>query len=166
MMRWTDRKYYSLTAVLCVIAMAIVLYLQFGQGLLPCPLCVFQRIAVILMLIFAVLGLIFAFKRTWRNIWYILLCLSELFGLFTAGRQVGLQHLPPGQITTCGPGLNMMLKEFPLNKVIVEVFKGSGDCAVVHMRVLGFDIAEWSLLFFAILLVITILSFCGAHKRL
>lgn len=165
MKRWTDRKCFSVVALLCVIAMAIVLYLQFGQGLLPCPLCVFQRVATIVTLILAVLGILIPFRRIWRGLWYVLVILAELFGLIVAGRQVMLQHLPPGQINSCGPGLNMMLKEFPLNKVIVEVFKGSGDCAAVHMRILGLDIAEWSLFFFIVLLIITLWSFWGARKR-
>ena len=165
MLKMTDRKCFNLVALLCVIAMAIVLYLQFAQGLLPCPLCVFQRVGVIGAFIFAVIGAIVLFQRFWRIVWYILILIPLCFGLLAAARQVWLQHLPPGQVTACGPGLNILLQELPLHQAIVQVFYGSGSCAVVHLWFMGLNIAEWSLVFFVALILITLWGLIAGKKR-
>jgi disulfide bond formation protein DsbB len=41
-----------------------------------------------------------------------------------------------------------MIENFPLQRVIPMVFKGSGDCSVVDWTFLGGSIANWSFLCF------------------
>ena len=68
-----------------------------------------------------------------------------------AGRQVWLQHLPPDQVPACGPSLDYMMQTLPFGEVLIKLFKGDGNCAIVDWRLLGMSMAEWSLLWFAIL---------------
>lgn len=165
MMRITDRQAFLVIGLLCLIAMVIVLYLQFGRGLAPCSLCVFQRVGVLATLILAVIGLIVGFKSVWRYLLYLLIFIAEIFGLLAALRQVWIEFLPPDQVTACGPGLNFMLKALPLSQVIVAVFKGSGNCAKVPLRVIGLSIPEWSLIFFVILVISTLYALFRGAKR-
>lgn len=94
-----------------------------------------------------------------RNLWVqrisaILLCLSALGGIATAARQVWLQHLPPELVPECGLGLQYWLENEPFLQTLSLLFKGDGNCAEVHWRFLGLSMGEWSLLWFAGLLVV------------
>jgi protein dithiol:quinone oxidoreductase len=61
----------------------------------------------------------------------------------------------------CGPGLNVMLENFPLTQVLPRVFQGSGDCADASTVLLGISLAGWSLTGFLVL----ILVLCAALAR-
>jgi disulfide bond formation protein DsbB len=87
-----------------------------------------------------------------------LMTLVSGFGAFVAARQSWLQWYPP-EIVTCGRDLYGMIENFPLQRVIPLVFKGSGDCVKVDWTFLGGSIANWSFVCFVgfglIALVIT-----------
>jgi disulfide bond formation protein DsbB len=53
----------------------------------------------------------------------------------------------------------------PIAQVLKEVFKGSGECAVIDWTFLGFSIPELSLGFFSILLVMIILAIRQSNAR-
>ncbi len=78
-----------------------------------------------------------------------LVLVSALTGLGIAGRHVWLQMNPQGM--SCGPGLQAMLDNFPLTELLPKVFRGSGDCSESTWRLVGLTIADWSLLWFALL---------------
>ena len=139
-------------------------YLQYYQGLEPCPLCIFQRVA------FLALGVVFLLAtlhnpRGWgTRVYAVLLFLIAGIGAAIAGRQVWLQSLPPDQVPECGPGLNYMLEMFPLSEVITTVLQGSGDCAEVDWTFLSLSIAGWALILFVALGVIGLIRNSLAHK--
>lgn len=151
MSRLPRRAAYALGFALCAGLLAYAYYLQFDRHLEPCPLCIFQR------LFYAGTGLVFLAaaihgpKKWGRVVYGALSSALALGGAAVAARQVWLQHLPPDQIPECGPGLDYMLDAFPLNKTLHMVLHGSGECAKVDWRFLGFSIAEWSLLIFLLL---------------
>ena len=126
--------------------MAFALYSQYVDGLNPCPLCVFQRIAVI------ALGGVFlaAFlhnARGWgRYIYSLLFIIAGAGGAIVAGRHVYLQGLPADQVPACGPGLDYMLDAFPLADALKKIFSGSGECAEVVWRFLGLSMPAWVLI--------------------
>ena len=164
-MKLTDRKFFLVNCLICIVSFAIVLYLQFGQGIHPCALCVFQRAGVVGVFCFSLIGLVFAFKSFLRYINYLLLFVSGGFGVAAAIRQVWIQHLPPDQVQACGAGLAFLMKEFSITKTVATVFEGSGSCAKVHLYVGGLNIAEWSLVMFLIVLLWSLWGlFAGRQK--
>ena len=54
-----------------------------------------------------------------------------LWSVGVAGRHVWLQHLPPDQVPSCGPGLNYLIDALPMKTVLQEVLSGSGECAAI-----------------------------------
>tara|TARA_B100001996_G_scaffold174680_1_gene133322 strand:- start:359 stop:802 length:444 start_codon:yes stop_codon:yes gene_type:complete len=138
--------------------MVFGLYLEYVQGLEPCPLCVFQRIAYILIGLIALIGATHNPKDLFLVIYKFLIIITAITGALIAGRQVWLQHLPPELVPECGPGLDYMLNVFPLSDAIKMILSGSGECAEVQWRFIGFSIAEWSLIMFIGMTVATTLS--------
>jgi disulfide bond formation protein DsbB len=78
-------------------------------------------------------------------------------GAGIAGWHVRLQLNP--ESLSCGPGLEVMLENFPLTQVLPRVFKGSGDCAQAGWTLLGLSIADWSLIWFTILSLASVATF-------
>ncbi len=147
------RGCYALGFLVCAALLAYAYYLQFEKHLEPCPLCIFQR------LFYAGTGIVFLLaalhnpRRLGKAVYGILSALLASGGAAVAARQVWLQHLPADQVPECGPGLDYMLDAFPLNQTLRMVLRGSGECAKVDWRFLGFSIAEWSLLIFGLLAI-------------
>lgn len=146
------RAGFGLAAAACFAAIAwAILWLQQGLGLEPCPLCVLDRVA------FAIAGVVFLLAalhgpgRAGRRLYAGVALLPLAFGLAVAGRHVWLQHLPAEQVPACGPSLDYILGNFPLQHALELVLRGSGSCAEVQWRFLGLSIPEWTLALFALL---------------
>lgn len=164
MARASVRQWCLIGLAFCVVMMAVALFLQYGMGLEPCPLCVFQRVAVISAGLIFVVGAIHN-PRRWGGIVYALLALAAVIaGIGVAGRHVWLQSLPPDSVPSCGPGLDYMVDVLPLWDVFSRVLSGSGECAEVHGIFLGVTLPQWTLLGFVILALIP-LSMLIAHVR-
>ena len=131
----------------CAAMMAYALYVQYQLYLEPCPLCIFQRIAVIgIGIAFLLLAGLNPAPGWARRIVLGLFGLSALGGVIVAGRHVWLQHLPPDKVPTCGPGLNYMLDNFPLGDALKMVFTGSGECASTDWSFVGLSMPMWVLI--------------------
>lgn len=146
--RLHPRYLFAAIAAVIAILFGIALYTQYVGGLEPCPLCMTQRFFYALTAAFAVLA---ALHGRGLRIYAALVVLAALGGAGIAARQVWLQHLPPDQVPACGPSLEYMLQTLPFGQVLVKLFKGDGNCAVVDWRLLGMSMAEWSLLWFGLL---------------
>lgn len=131
---------------------AVALYTQYVDGLSPCPLCMTQRVFYVLT---AVVALIAAVHNRGVRVYGALCMLSALAGAAIAARQVWLQHLPPNEVPACGPSLEYMMQTLPFGDVLMRMLKGDGNCAVVDWRLWGLSMAEWSLLCFIALAVVS-----------
>lgn len=148
------RRWYGAGTVVCVGALLFALYLQWVDGVLPCPLCIFQRVAVILAGIGFLLALIINPRQWGRRVIGLWTLLTAGFGLAVATRQVWLQYIASHNASaTCGPGLDYLLKALPWQKALALVFQGSGDCAAVTWRFLDLSLAVWSMGLFVVLIV-------------
>ena len=152
----SHRSIYLIGFLGCTALMAIALYFQYVMDLEPCPLCIVQRV------FFVVTGLIclVAFihnPQAWGNkVYGILGAISALAGAAVAARHVWLQNLPPELVPECGPGLDYMLRVFPLGQVVEMVFTGSGECAEVAWRFLGLTIPGWTLVVYLVILLVAL----------
>ena len=157
------RRILALVAVACVAMLAFGLYLQHVVGLEPCPMCIVQRYALILVGIVAAVAAAFR-GRGAHLAGAALVVLISGFGGFVAARQSWLQWYPP-ETASCGRDFYGMIETFPLKRAIPMIFRGSGDCTKVDWTFLGGSIANWSFLCFAGFLVIGLLLFARQLRR-
>ncbi len=153
-MRWNFRAQCLLGFAVCAALLGFALYTQLHGGLVPCPLCIFQRIAFTATgLVFLVAGLHAPRNATAQRGYAILAFVAAAVGTGIAGRHVWIQHLPPDQVPSCGPGLDYLRELMPLTSVIRKVLTGSGECAKVDWTLFGLSMAEWGLVWFVLLAI-------------
>lgn len=130
----------------CAGMMAYALYAEYVLYLDPCPLCVFQRVAVIMLGVVLLVAAVHDPQGWSKYVYAGLAALSAAVGAGVAGWHVRLQHLPPDNIPSCGPGLDYMLDNFPLGDALKMVFAGSGECASIDWQLLGLSMPAWVLI--------------------
>jgi disulfide bond formation protein DsbB len=166
LVNWLDsapRRILALVALLCVAMLAFGLYLQHVVGLEPCPMCIVQRYALVLVALVA--GVTAALKSRRAHLAGSgLMVVIAGFGAFVAGRQSWLQWNPP-EIASCGRDFYGMIETFPLKRAIPMIFRGSGDCTKIDWTFLGGSIANWSFVWFAIFLVVGVAIFVRQLRR-
>ena len=96
---WSFRLQFLAGFLACAGLIGFALYSQEAWGLVPCPLCIFQRIA------FAALGLVFLVgaihgprSRAGRGTYGVLALIAGGIGSAIAGRHVWLSTLPPREV--------------------------------------------------------------------
>ena len=130
----------------CSAMMAYALYAEHVLYLMPCPLCVFQRMAVIAMGLVFLAAAIHHPVSNARRAYAALLALAMAAGIGVAGRHVWLQNMPEDQVPACGPGFDYIIESFPFSEALKMIFAGSGECADVVWRFLGLSMPTWFLI--------------------
>lgn len=139
----TTRQLNFAGFIACAGLIAFALYAEHVLLLMPCPLCVFQRMAVI------ALGFIFLVAALhdpsgWgRRVYATLILLAMGAGMTVAGRHIWLQSLPPDQVPACGAGYDYLMETLPFMDALRAIFTGSGECAEVDWQFLGLSMPYW-----------------------
>ena len=144
---WLTQRKGNLAGFLaCAGLMAYALFVQSGLKQEPCPLCILQRIAVV------VIGAIFLGAalhnplRGGSRIYGVLIAVAALGGALVAARHMWILAQPPGSVAECGASLDYMMDVLPLHEVLGKVLTGSGECAKVTWKFLGLNMPTWVLL--------------------
>jgi disulfide bond formation protein DsbB len=162
---WSFRVQMLFGFLVCVALLAYAVFAQYGQLFEPCPLCIFQRVAIAAVGLVGLMGAMHNPRgRFGRTAYGLLAFVTAAIGAGIAGRHVWLQHLPADQVPACGPGLSYMVQIMPSYlDVVKKVLQGSGECAEVNWTLWGFSMPEWTLLCFVLLGVGALVA--GIRKR-
>lgn len=125
-----------------------ILYLQGTLYLDPCPMCVLQRIALILIGLVSLAAAIHNPAGAARRVYGGLAALFALGGAGIALRHSWLQWFPPDSKRCIGSDLEAMLNNFPLFEALPKIFGGSGECSTVGWTFLHLSIPEWGMVWF------------------
>ncbi|MEB3864184.1 MULTISPECIES: disulfide bond formation protein B [Acinetobacter] len=154
-MRLSYRLVSGLLVLASIVGMSFALYLEHVKGLEPCPLCIFQRVGLMAMGLIALIAFLHnPVSNAVKRFYAFLAGIAILWSVSVAGRHVWLQHLPPDQVPSCGPGLNYLVDALPMKTVLQEVLSGSGECAAIDWAFLGQSLPVWSLVYFILLLLV------------
>lgn len=149
-----SKKHLWLIVVASLVVLAAALYAQHVMHMNPCPLCIFQRVAVMAVGVVALVMALLPQRKSGMGLMAaMLISIPALVGMGIAIRQRYIQGLPPSDVPACGPGLDFMMQTLPLQSVIQTVLSGSGECATVEY-VLGVPLPIWSILFFVFVIVV------------
>ncbi len=142
-----------------LLAMAIIFFSYCCQHVFnfrPCLLCTMQR--GVFVALAAVFFLAFAhqyFKGPAR-FYGVITGLLSIMGGAISGRQLYLQSLPPQPNEVCIPGVSYLFHQFPFLDAVKMIFTASQECGRVEWMFLNISMAGWSLLFFVVFFILSI----------
>ncbi len=144
---WLTRRAGNLLGFLaCAGLIAYALYVQFVQGLEPCPLCILQRLAVLVVGLLFLAALLHDPANRGARVYGVLIDLTALAGIGVAARQMWIIAQPPGAVAECGASLDYMMAVLPWHEVLAKVLTGSGECAKIDWQFLGLNMPTWVLM--------------------
>lgn len=134
---------YGTVAIVASALIGFAIYLQEAKGLEPCPLCILQRYAYVVVAAAALLAALLpraaARGAAWVGIAF------AVAGAGVGAWHVWLQAHPP-KFASCGPSLQYLVANLPLGRALPRIFQGYADCTEITWRFLGLTIPAWSLL--------------------
>jgi disulfide bond formation protein DsbB len=144
---WLNRRTGNLLGVLaCAGLIAYALYVQYGMGLEPCPLCILQRLAVMAVGALFLLAFLHDPGDLGARVYGALIDFAAVTGILVAARHIWIIAQPPGSVAECGASLDYMMDVLPLHEVLGKVLSGSGECAKIDWTFLGLNMPTWVLM--------------------
>lgn len=142
-----DRARWNLLGAGSVIGLlAYAYYAQYIQGFNPCPLCIFQRIALFPVgIVFVLAGLHNPEGRKAR-IYAVLGMLAAALGAFTSAWHIYVQYTP--NPPACLASLEIVMQNNAFFDALVRVFQNAGDCTQIDWSFLGLSMPTWVLFWF------------------
>jgi len=133
----------GLGALACAGLMGYALFAQHVLLLEPCPLCIFQRVAVIATGVAFLLAALHNPGRFGARIYGGLIGLTTLTGIGVAAKHIWIQAQPEGSVPSCGASLDYLMDIMPVMDVIKKVLFGAGECAKIDWLFLGLSMPWW-----------------------
>jgi disulfide bond formation protein DsbB len=148
MIQFKPRVWFFLGFIACFSMLAVGAYFQFVDELEPCPLCISQRIAILITGITFLIAALHNPEQKGVQVYAILGALFAFSGSAVSARHVWLQNLPPEKVPECSPGLSYIFENFPLTDTLKLMVNGTGECADILWTFLGLSIPSWTFVAF------------------
>jgi disulfide bond formation protein DsbB len=153
-----SKNSYLFVFIACSCLLGFALYIQhigwLGVHYPPCPLCILQRIAFLLIAVMSLMA--FCFEKT-RKIFYYLALLAVLAGIAIAIRHQWVIAHPE---SLCGlDPLEVFINQFSFVQAVPSFFKADGFCSMPLPPILFMSVPSWSLLFFCLFFILFIRNF-------
>ena len=142
-----------LTALACIAMLGVGLYLQLVLDMLPCPLCIMQRYAFMLVALLCLIALSLPTKGM-----RMVAGLGSLAAIGGAG--IAIRHLwvKAHPTVSCGiDPLEPLLNKLPFANWYPPLFQADGLCTTEYDPILGLSIPQWALVWFLVFTVVTAL---------
>lgn len=150
------RLHYLFIVVLCTGILGAALFLQLVAGMEPCPLCVFQRIAIISIGLIALIAFLHNSTSFIDKVYGLFLVLGGMASVGVASRHVWLLSQPKDEAAACGPGLEVSLDRFieylPQGEITEVLFRSGAECTEISEFLFGLGLPQLTYPVFLILL--------------
>ena len=140
------RKLNLMGAAVCFLLFGYALFAEQVQGLVPCPLCILQRVAVAGMGLAFLLAAIHSPAGWFRHAYSVLCGAVAMAGSGVAVRHLWIQSQPEGSVPPCGASFDFILENFGVMTAVKEALTASGECSKVDWSLLGLSMPGWVLL--------------------
>jgi len=126
--------------------------IEYTVKLIPCPLCIAQRIFFGLVGVSALIGFFNRGNRFGILVAGCLMLVFSFIGGAIALRQVWIQHFPPAGFdpTKCAVSFGSFVDNF------LRALGGAGNCAIRDFTLFGLSLPEWSLFCFFFLSLVSL----------
>ena len=149
------RLLFLFILLICISLLGYAQYLQHLEGLLPCPLCVAQRIVYWVLGLVALLAFLHNPKVIGHRFYSVLMSILALIGTIIAARHAWLIRYPESFECGISPE-EVFLNSLPLASWWPGMFEANGNCADVDWKFLSLTIPDWSLIAFVSLGIVSL----------
>lgn len=157
-----NRIAWLLLIISCSVLEVIALYFQYGMGLAPCVMCIYERVALLVILLSGVIGFFFPHIALLRGTALLIGAYGAYRGMLLAIKHTDYQ-LHPAPWNQCSPFVDFP-KMFPLDDWLPAFFAPSGDCSKISWQLWGLSMPQWLIIIFSMYLLVFILLICSQFK--
>ena len=148
----------------CAGLLTYAIYLQLIKNLLPCPLCVVQRVAYWVAGIAALAAFLQGPQAFGRKVYGAFIVIASAAGAAVALRQAWLVRYP--EAFECGISPEEeFLNALPLARWWPDMFEANGDCVDVTWKFIGLTLPDWSAIFFILIAILATYATTVQDKR-
>ncbi|MBN7824937.1 disulfide bond formation protein DsbB [Bowmanella dokdonensis] len=165
---WPTRSWpWAMLFLSALLLELTALYFQYGMGLAPCIMCIYQRNAVFSILFAGLVGMLGHNYLPGRLVAFLLWGVGAVWGGLVAMEHVDIQTAANPFFTVCEIVPNFP-DWLPLHEWIPSVFAATGDCGDIDWSFAGMSMPQWMIVVFAlysaVLAVILSIRIAAAKK--
>lgn len=139
------------------------LYFQYGMGLQPCVLCVYERLAMVGLCLAGILGFLAPRSLIMRLIALALGLFSSIKGLIISLRHLDLQMNPaPWKQCEFIPNFPETL---PFHQWQPSIFSPTGSCNESQWSLFGITMVQWLVFIFAVYVIVLAVILIAQLKK-
>ncbi len=160
------RTPWVLLALIALIFEVTALFFQYQMGLEPCIMCIYQRTAMLGLLIAGVIGAINPSNMVIRITAFASWAIASFWGFLLAREHIIMQTTTDPFAFSCEFEPNFPV---PLHEWLPHFFAATGDCGNIDWQFLGLSMPAWmEVIFglFSLVLIVVMVSRLIIKKRL
>ncbi len=127
----------------------VALYFQYIMSLAPCIMCVYQRLAIVSIILAGLIGYAFNQYMIARLLAFALWGIGSVWGLVIALEHVDMQGATLSFFYSCDVIPNFP-QWAPLHQWIPFLFEATGDCGDINWQFLGYSMPQWMTVVYAV----------------
>ena len=140
--------------LICAGSLVYALYLQLVKNLLPCPLCVAQRLSYWVIGLTAMVAVAHNPRTLGRRLYSGVMMIAALVGGVIATRHSWLIRYPESFECGISPE-ERLLNSLPIARWWPTMFEANGDCSESSWEFMSLTIPDWSAILFILMAILS-----------
>jgi disulfide bond formation protein DsbB len=140
--------------LICAGSLVYALYLQLVKNLLPCPLCVAQRLSYWVIGLTAMVAIAHNPRALGRRLYSGVMIVAALVGGVVATRHSWLVRYPESFECGISPE-ERLLNSLPIARWWPTMFEANGDCSESSWELMSLTIPDWSAILFILMAIMS-----------
>ena len=140
--------------LICAGSLVYALYLQLVKNLLPCPLCVAQRLSYWVIGLTAIVAVAHNPRTLGRRLYSGVVVIAALLGGVVATRHSWLVRYPESFECGISPE-ERLLNSLPIARWWPTMFEANGDCSESSWEFISLTIPDWSAILFILMAILS-----------
>ena len=140
--------------LICAGSLVYAVYLQLVKNLLPCPLCVAQRLSYWVIGLTAIVAVAHNPRTLGRRLYSGVMMIAALVGGVVATRHSWLIRYPESFECGISPE-ERLLNSLPIARWWPTMFEANGDCSESSWEFMSLTIPDWSAILFILMAILS-----------
>ena len=140
--------------LICAGSLVYAVYLQLVKNLLPCPLCVAQRLSYWVIGLTAIVAVAHNPRTLGRRLYSGVMMVAALVGGVVATRHSWLVRYPESFECGISPE-ERLLNSLPIARWWPTMFEANGDCSESTWEFMSLTIPDWSAILFILMAILS-----------